>query len=137
MVGHFIEKDLLSDDAIKSEYYEKYLAKIKANSEFQKLVGIVNESNLQIVFYFHKGVYGRTIQYEIGFEICDMAGETLVVPTDSMYFDILNCLASDFPVVAYNKLRKNLVLFEIDQKELSEDCRLFSAYLIEKRASNL
>ena len=135
-MGYFAKKDLLSDDAIKSEYYEKYLAKIKANTEFQKLVSIVNETNLQIVFYFHKGVYGRTIQYNIGFEICNIAGETLVVPADSLFFDILNCLASDYPVAAYKKLRKTLVLFEIDENELSADCKLFSEFLSERYMAN-
>lgn len=137
MVGHFIEKDLLSDNAIKSEYYEKYIAVIKSNIEFQKMEEIVKESGLQIVFYFHKDIYGWTTQYNIGFEVCDESGEALVVPTESILFDILNCLGSDFPVVAYKKIRKKLVVFEIDQKELDEDCRLFSAYLREKREKNL
>ena len=135
-MGHFAKKDLLSDDAIRSEYYEKYLARIKANTEFQKLVSIVNEANLQIEFYFDKGVYGRTIQYNIGFEICDIVGEPLVVPTDSLFFDVLNCLAADYPVVAYKKLRKTLVLFELDENELSEDCKLFSEFLYERHMAN-
>lgn len=136
MVGLFAEKNLLSDDAIRSEYYEKYLAKIKANSEFQKMENIVGECGLQIVFYFHKGVYGLTIQYNVGFEICDESGETLTVPADSRFFDLLNCLASDFPVVAYKKISKKFVVFEIEQKELDEDCRLFSAYLCERQKRN-
>ena len=137
MVGLFAEKNLLSDDAIRSEYYEKYLAKIKANSEFQKMENIVGECGLQIAFYFYKDVGGLTIQYNVGFEVCDESGETLTVPTDSRFFDILNCLASDFPVVVYKKLRKKLVLFEIDEKELSEDCKLFSEFLHERHGNNL
>ena len=135
-MGLFAEKNLLSDDAVRFEYYDTYVAKIKSNVEYQKMASIVNECGLQIVFYFLKDVFGRTVQYNIGFEICDETGETLTVPADSRFFDILNCLASDFPVVVYKKISKKFVLFEIDQKELDEDCRLFSSYLCEIRESN-
>ena len=135
-MGYFATKDPLTD-IIRSEYYDNFVDQIKSNAEFQRMACIANNCNLQVVFGFDKLKYGLSIQYEIGFSICDVSGKTISVPKSSRFNDLLGILESYFPVVAYNTFTKKRVVFELDQKELSGDCKLFSDYLYEKRTNNL
>lgn len=135
-MGCFSKKDLLTDDVIKSEYYDEYVDQIKSNAEFQRMACIADKSDLQIVFGFAKGKYGFTIQYDIGFEICDVTGNTISVPATSRFYDLLFNLVSYFPVAAYNMFKKKRFVFELDQKELTEDCKLFSDFLSEQHMIN-
>ena len=124
------QKNTINDTFFENDFYQKYISDIKLSSKYQELEKIVSKKdNLQILFSYCKDEKKRFIQYEVGFEICDKNGNLISVPKDSIYWDRLYNLLSFFPVLSYQKTTRKLLLFDIDQAELDEDCQLFIEFL--------
>ena len=132
MVDIMAKAHLLNDEVFKDSYYNKFVAKIESNIEYQRLVRISNVRGLQITFGFSKMEDWFSIQYEVGFEICDAKGKLISVPKSSKFYDHIFNLISYFPVVRYHKFFKKMVVFTIDEEELSRECKLFADYLDEE-----
>ena len=124
--------DLLNDEIFKANYYNKVVAQIESNIEYQRLARVSNERGLQIAFGFSKMEDRFSVQYEVGFEICDTKGKLISVSKSSKFYDYLFNLISYYPVVLYHKLFRKIVVLTIDEEELSCDCKLFSDYLDER-----
>ena len=121
--------DTLNDDIFKVDYYDEFVAQIVSNKEYQRLEQISKARGLQIIFGFSKMEDWFSIQYDIGFKICDDNGQLISVPGSSRFYDHLYNLISDFPVAVYHKFSKRIEVLTIDQRELYDDCKLFSDYL--------
>lgn len=129
-MDNMVQKNTINDLLFENDFYQKYISDIKLSSKYQELEKIVSKKdNLQILFSYCKDDSKKKIQYEVGFEICDKNGNLISVPKDSIYWDRLYNLLSFFPVLSYQKTTQKLLLFDIDQAELNEDCQLFIEFL--------
>ena len=133
MVDGMVKRNFLNDDIFKADYYDEYGAAIKSNVEYQRMESIANAMGLRIIFGFSNKENWFTTQYEIGFEICDAEGKLIAVSKTSRFYDHLFNLISYFPIVSYQKLKKKLIVFAIDDEELCNDCKLFFDYLTEEQ----
>ena len=129
MVDYVADKNTINDVFFENAFYQKYVSDIIASSKYQDLQKIAANNNLQILFSYCRDESNRSVQYEVGFEICDENGKLISVPPNSYFWDRLNSLLSFFPVIVYEKRTRKLFSFEIDQTELEEDCALFIEYL--------
>lgn len=129
-MDNMVQKNTINDLLFENDFYQKYISDIKLSSKYQELEKIVSKKdNLQILFSYCKDESKKKIQYEVGFEICDKNGNLISVPKDSIYWDRLYNLLSFFPVLSYQKTTQKLLLFDIDQAELNEDCQLFIEFI--------
>ena len=125
-----VQKNTINDLLFENDFYQKYISDIKLSSKYQELEKIVSKKdNLQILLSYCKDDSKKRVQYEVGFEICDKNGNLISVPKDSIYWDRLYNLLSFFPVLSYQKTTQKLLLFDIDQTELDEDCQLMIEFL--------
>ena len=130
MVDYMAKKNLMIDDAyFEKEFYPKYVADIKSYQKYKELEELVKSKNLCILFSYAKEEKRSYIQYEVGFEILDRNGDLVSVSKESKNWDCLYNLLSFFPVVNYNKLKKNLVVFEIDAEQIDEEITPLIEYL--------
>lgn len=123
------KKNSINDIDFEKDYYQKYVNDIMSFSKYADLEEVVKQCGLQILFSYFKDEAGFYIQYEVGFEICDENGDMISVPKESSYWDYLYNLLSFFPVITYHKITKKIIISEINEEELSEDCQLFIDYL--------
>lgn len=129
-MDNMVQKNTINDLLFENDFYQKYISDIKLSSKYQELEKIVSKKdNLQILLSYCKDDSKKRVQYEVGFEICDKNGNLISVPKDSIYWDRLYNLLSFFPVLSYQKTTQKLLLFDIDQTELDEDCQLMIEFL--------
>ncbi len=129
-MDNMVQKNTINDLLFENDFYQKYISDIKLSSKYQELEKIVSKKdNLQILLSYCKDDSKKKVQYEVGFEICDKNGNLISVPKDSIYWDRLYNLLSFFPVLSYQKTTQKLLLFDIDQTELDEDCQLMIEFL--------
>ncbi|MBR2635360.1 MAG: hypothetical protein IKD31_07255 [Clostridia bacterium] len=119
----------LNDDVFKADYYDEFVSQIVSNQEYKRLEQISKAMGLHITFYFCRTEDWRSIQYDVGFEVCDDKGKCISVSESSDYFDYLYNLIAESPAVIFRKFSKKLEILTIDQRELCEDCKLFADYL--------
>lgn len=128
-MDYVVDKNTVNDIFFENTFYQKYVSDIRTSSKYQDLAEIAVNNNFQILFSYCRDESKGSIQYEVGFEVCDRDGKMISVSPNSCFWDRLNNLLSFFPVVTYEKRTRKLFSFEIDQVELEEDCQLFIDYL--------
>ena len=129
MVDDVVDKNLLTEERFKTEFYHKYVADIISLSEYKELQIVAKKNNLQILFSYYKSENWFDIQYDIRFDICDESGKIISVPRESKYWDYLYNLFYEIPVVIYKRLTKKIITLKIDEKEISKDLQLLIEYL--------